>query len=109
MMILYIAIVLLATVPALPILYLKMVVNAFYVSFTNNREDYKGQNVFSLFVALFFGPFICIASIVVDLISMPSMLLRGSKGFEHKYVQRDVLNQQQTQTVLMVFDRIFKG
>jgi hypothetical protein len=105
----YIAVILFVTIPALPILYAKICFNAIYMCMNNNREDYQGQNLFNLFVALFFGLPICVVSVIVDLISMPSILLRGSRGFEHKYVLRDNLNEKQTQVVLRTFKKIFTG
>ena len=58
---------------------------------------------------MFFGPFICGLSFLVDLLSVPGVLLRGNKNFEHKYQMLDNLNEKQTQVVLQTFKRIFRG
>jgi hypothetical protein len=34
---------------------------------------------------LFFGPVIIAVCILIDLFSLPNVLLKDSKGFEHKY------------------------
>jgi len=97
MMVMYITLMLVLVIPMLPLLYFKILVNASYVSFNSQREDYKYQNLSTLFISIFFGPIICIASIIIDMISVPGMLLRGNKNFEHKYQgSSDRMNEKQT-------------
>ena len=61
-------------------------------------------------VTLLFGPVISIASIIIDLISIPGVLLLGSKNFEHKYqLSQDRMNDKQCEVVLTTFKRIFHG
>lgn len=44
MIMMYCVIAIFLAIPFLPMLYLKCVANAIYISFTNKREEYKGQN-----------------------------------------------------------------
>jgi len=71
--------------PVLPFLYLKSVVNAIYIALNNKREDYKGQNIVKLIGTIFINPFLVAISYLVDLISLPSLLLKDERNFEFKY------------------------
>jgi len=95
MICMYMAVVLMLIIPMLPILYLKSIVNNAYVSWTNSRQDYKYQNISTMIITIFFGPIISIGSVVIDLISIPGVLLMGSKNFEHKYqLSQDRMNDK---------------
>mmetsp|Transcript_22568 Transcript_22568/g.34872 ORF Transcript_22568/g.34872 Transcript_22568/m.34872 type:complete len:174 (+) Transcript_22568:327-848(+) len=85
MIINYVLFILILIIPMLPLLYLKSVINCIYVSATHNREDYSYQNIVTVIVTIFGGPIIGILSIIVDLISMPAILFRSNRDFEHKY------------------------
>jgi len=110
MMAMYIIVMLCMIVPMLPLLYLKILLNAIYVSFNNKREDYPNQNLYTLVISIFCGPFISILSIVIDTISVPQLLLKGSANFEYKYQgSADKMNMKQTSIVLRTFKKIFTG
>jgi len=66
--------------------------------------------LYTLLISIFFGPFISILSVVIDMISVPSLLLKGNANFEHKYQgSADKMNDKQTQVVLTTFKKIFTG
>lgn len=97
-------------VPIIPLLYLKMITNSIFISFANNREDFKGQNIINLLITVFLGPPIIAITILIDLLSLPNVLLKDSKGFEHKYqLSTDRLNDAQIQVVMTTFGKIFYG
>jgi len=85
MMLLYCVLALVVVVPLTPILYAKVVLNSIYIAFNNKRQDYKGQNVVQLIISITFAPFIIALSILIDLLSLPNVLLKDSKNFERKY------------------------
>ena len=59
---------------------------------------------------MFVGPIIVMLSIFVDLLSLPNVLLKESKGFEHKYqLSTDRLNDAQITVVMVTFGKIFYG
>lgn len=80
-------------VPATPILYIKSISNAIYIALSNQTQDYKGQNVIKLVFSILLGPIVIALSLVVDLITLPNILLKDSTDFEHKYqLSTDRLN-----------------
>lgn len=85
MMILYCSISALLFVPIAPILLFKTYANSIFIFMTNKRETYKGENFVKLLVTLLFSPFLMILSIIVDLVSLPNVLLKDGGSFEHKY------------------------
>jgi len=85
MMALYCSMAIVFSVPTMPILYIKSLTNAFYIAFNNKRPKYKGENVVQLLITIFFGPVIIVISFLIDIISLPSVLLADSRDFEHKY------------------------
>jgi ABC-type transport system involved in cytochrome bd biosynthesis fused ATPase/permease subunit len=56
------------------------------------------------------GPILIAISILIDLLSLPNLLLKESTGFEHKYQQSaDRLNDAQIDVVMTTFEKIFYG
>ena len=51
----------------------------------NKRVDYRGQNLVQLLGAVLLNPFVIIFSLLVDLVSLPALLLKDEKNFEFKY------------------------
>jgi len=63
-----------------------------------------------LIVAIFLGPIVISFSLVVDLITLPNILLKDSTDFEHKYqLSTDRLNDVQIDVVMLTFQKIFYG
>lgn len=85
MMLLYCAIACIMVVPASPILYIKTIANSIFIAATNKRQNYKGEGLVNVIITLFLGPLIIAVSILIDLVSLPAILLKDSKGFERKY------------------------
>jgi len=73
------------SIPIIPLLYLKLIMNAVFIQFNNKRVEYKGQNVLNLFLTIFLGPVILFFSLIIDLFSLPSLLLIDERNFEFKY------------------------
>jgi len=78
MILLYCIIACIMVVPASPILLVKVYTNAFFILATNKRENYKGENIVQLISAILLSPFVIFISIVVDLFSLPNVLLKSS-------------------------------
>lgn len=92
----------------LPVLYVKTIANQIYIFFNNKREDYRGQNAVNLVLSIFLNPLIIYISILIDLISLPTLLLKDSRYFEYKYqTHLDELADEQVTTVLSTFITIF--
>ena len=82
-----------AIIPLTPILYIKSVANAIYIIFSQSREDYPGEKIVQLISSVIFGPIIISLSLVIDLLTLPNILLKDSRDFEHKYqLSTDRLN-----------------
>lgn len=108
MMVMYCILAGIIIVPFSPILYMKVVANAIFIAINNKRQDYKGQNIIQLITAIFGGPFFIAISMIIDLTSLPGVLLRDSRGFEHKYqLSTDRLNDAQIHVVMVTFIKIF--
>ena len=84
-MLLYCCIAVGLSLPIMAMLYMKCTFNSIYILINNKRQDYKGQNLFGLFLTVLFSPAIILVSFIVDLIALPNLLLREEKGFEFKY------------------------
>lgn len=109
-MVLYCIISALMFVPAAPVLLFKIYVNSIFIFATNKRESYKGENIVQLLLSLFLGPILMILSIIIDLLSLPNVLLKDSNTFEHKYqLSADRLNDAQIAVVMDTFVKIFYG
>ena len=85
MMVLYCIISAIMFVPAAPILIIKTYTNSVFIFLTNKRETYRGENVVQLLMTLILGPVLMILSIIIDLLSLPNVLLKDGSNFEHKY------------------------
>lgn len=66
-------------------LYMKLIMNAIFIFFNNKRQDYKGQHLINALFTTTLSPVILMISLVVDLLSLPSLLLVDEKSFEFKY------------------------
>lgn len=73
------------SVPLVPLLYLKCVFNAIYISLENKRQAYTGQNFLNLLLNVFLSLPIIILSLLVDLFALPNLLMKPEKEFEFKY------------------------
>jgi hypothetical protein len=69
----------------IPILYIKMILNALYMGFATTREHYKGERVVNMFISIFLGPVIIVISLLVDVITLPGVLMRDGETLENKY------------------------
>ena len=108
MIVMFCIIAIILSIPLLPLLYIKCILNAIFISFNNKRETYKGQNTLMLLFTLTLNPPILIVSMVVDLLSLPNMLLMSEKGFEYKYQQSlETLTDVQVVVVMDTFAKIF--
>ena len=85
MMLMYCTLACTFIIPIIPILYMKVIVNAVFIASNNKRQEYKGQNVFQLIFSTLLSPFFILFSILIDLLSLPNTLMKDSKDFEHKY------------------------
>jgi hypothetical protein len=85
MMLMYSCLAVILSAPVLPLLYFKSVINAIYIALNNKREEYKGQNIVKLIGTILINPFLVLISYLVDLISLPSLLLKDERNFEFKY------------------------
>jgi len=96
------------SLPLLPLIYLKSITNAIYIALNNKRQDYKGQNLVGLTVTVLFSPIIILISLIIDLVTLPGMLLADERNFEFKYQQHlEVLTSVQVETILTTFAKIF--
>lgn len=94
MMLMYCLLGTIISIPIIPLLYCKLIINAVYIYFNNKRQDYKGQHFINALFTILFGPFIVTLSLLVDLLSLPSLLLIDEKVFEYKYQEAlEILNQ----------------
>ena len=85
MMVMYCFLALIISVPVLPLLYCKSVTNAIYIAINNKRQNFKGENIVKLILTISLNPILVVVSYLIDLISLPSLLLKEEKGFEFKY------------------------
>lgn len=82
------------TIPIIPLLYVKSVLNAFYIFMYNKRQAYRGQNIINLIITIFFNPILIFVSLIIDLLSLPNMLLQDERNFEFKYpTSLEILNK----------------
>jgi len=89
----YCLIAIILSLPILPLLYFKVIFNSIYIAMNNKREAYKGQNLVKMLLAVFLCPILMVLSFLVDLLSLPSLLLRDERHFEFKYQQSlEILN-----------------
>jgi len=61
-----------------------------------------------LFLTVLFNPVFLFVSLIVDLISLPNLLLKEERGFEFKYQQSlEILTKEQVDVILTTFAKIF--
>lgn len=85
MILLYCFMAIIIAVPLLPILYIKAIMNAIFISINNKRVAYRGQNQVNLIITIIFNPVLLVISLLVDLVTLPGMLLQEERFFEYKY------------------------
>ena len=73
------------SLPIIPLLYMKLIMNAIYIFFYNKREDYRGQHIINALFTITLGPIVLLFSLIVDLLSLPTLLLVDERNFEYKY------------------------
>jgi hypothetical protein len=96
------------SIPIIPILYLKLIMNAIFIYFNNKRQDYKGQHIINTLFTVALGPIILLISLIIDLLSLPSLLLVDERNFEFKYqASLEILNAAQVDVILTTFAKIF--
>ena len=96
------------SIPIIPMLYMKLIMNAIFIFFNNKRQDYKGQHLINALFTITLSPVILMISLVVDLLSLPSLLLVDEKSFEFKYqASLEILSAQQVDVILTTFAKIF--
>lgn len=80
--------------PVIPIYYAKCVSNSLYIAGNKQRVDYRCQHVFKVMFTILLNPFLILLSLLLDLITLPSVLLKDEKKFNYKYQQTvDVMTQ----------------
>ena len=78
MILMYCSIAIIMVIPSIPILYFKILINSIFIMLNNRREDYRGQNVIKMLMSIIFGPIIICLSLIIDLISLPNILLKDN-------------------------------
>ena len=59
-------------------------------------------------ITILFSPVIIILSLIIDLFSLPTLLLVDEKHFEFKYqIALEILNEAQVEVILSTFAKIF--
>lgn len=110
MMVFYSMIAMFFLVIICPILYCKILGNSIFIALTNKREEFKGENIVQLVKTVFLGPFIIAVSLLIDFLTLPGLIMKDSKDFEHKYQQSEHrLNDDQIDVVMTTFTKIFYG
>ena len=62
----------------------------------------------NLIISIFISPILMTISLVIDLLSLPSLLLVDEKNFEYKYqAALEILSQDQVDVILTTFIKIF--
>lgn len=108
MMAIYAAIQVLALLFLSPLLFLKMIANSIFILAKNQRVSYKGENVVQLLIAVSLSPCIILASILVDLISLPNVLFVDHSKLELKYQSSDTpLTDSQMLATTLRFSILF--
>mmetsp|Transcript_31436 Transcript_31436/g.48058 ORF Transcript_31436/g.48058 Transcript_31436/m.48058 type:complete len:178 (+) Transcript_31436:3255-3788(+) len=80
---------LLSSVFLLPSLFFKSVVNAGYIMFNTKRQKYRGEKIIKFILNLFTSPFVILASMIIDILSVGEFLLRDESQFQFKYRQSE--------------------
>ena len=103
MIFIYLIITPIGLVVLVPVLYAKMILNALYIGFTTSREHYKGERITNIIIALFLGIPIIFISLLVDIITLPGVLMKDGEQLENKYQASQQMSEYQTVTVLTTF------
>lgn len=91
----------------LPILYVKMIANSFFIVFKGKRTNYKGEKVVILLGNLLLAPVILAISVLVDVISLPRILFKDQAKLEHKYHESEnPLSEKQVLLLDNIFTRV---
>jgi len=90
-----------------PVVYAKMVLNSGYILLNKKREHYPGENVIHFFMTGFLGPLIIAISIAMDTIIVPSLMMKSSNSFEHKYYNTEVIKEEQITQTLHSLEKVF--
>ena len=95
-------------VPLAVILYLKMIINGFYIGI-KSKVDVKRRIILYIKAIgnIFLGPFVIVLSLIIDLLNLNSLLMREQKFFEYKYQKNRVLDDEQVYPTMKAFMRIF--
>ena len=75
----------LISVPLIPLLYIKMVLNAAYIGVKNKRAKYKLEGLVNFLLALVLGPVMIVVSLTTDFFALNMILMKDEKHFEFKY------------------------
>ena len=85
-------------------MYVKMVLNSFHIMIISQNNQTGIERYLEPFFSIIASPFIICISILVDIVSLPSILLRSESEFEEKYQRNvDELNEEQIRKVNAVF------
>jgi archaellum component FlaF (FlaF/FlaG flagellin family) len=88
-----------------PIMYVKMVLNSINIMIISKNQGI--ERYLEPFFSVIASPFIIFISILVDVASMPTVLLQPEEEFEEKYQRNvDELNEDQVKKVNWVFKTI---
>ena len=89
-----------------PVVYVKMVLNSFNIMIISKNQD-GIERYMEPFFSIIASPIIIVLSILVDLISLPSILLLSDDEFEEKYQRSvDELNDDQLMRVNAIFQKV---
>jgi len=86
MAIIYCLILMALAIIIFPFLFMKLVLNSFYIYLYNKREKYKGEHIVTLVMSVFIGPVLIGLSFLTDIVSLPNLIFKESSSFEHKYI-----------------------
>ena len=91
----------------MPIFYVKIVLNSFHIMLIVSKSEDGIERYLQPFFGIIASPFLIALSILVDLITMPAVLLRPEHEFEEKYQRGgDELSEDQLVRVNKVLEKI---
>lgn len=74
----------------------------------NKRQEYRGESIIKFFASVIFGPFLIVASLLIDMLALPNLLLKDEKAFEQKYQQSlDNMSKEQKNTTMKLFTKLY--
>jgi len=94
LVVLYIGIGALISVPLAPFLYVKIIINSGYIAANNKRYSYPCESSIKFIFSLVFAPFLIVLSLLIDFLSLNVSLLKDEKYFEFKYQKMDPFSDQ---------------